>query len=122
MERRRTTNKDRIAGLFTAHHALRASDVAELLPDVPVSTVFRNLEKFANDGILRAIALGSHGVFYESVTHTHDHFVCDGCDTVRAIDLPKRTLEHVLPRGAHAHEGSIVIHGHCNSCARSCHQ
>lgn len=120
--RRHTTNKERIMTLFDEHHALRASDVSVLLPEMPVSTICRNLEKSAQDGMLRRVVLGTRGVYYERATQAHDHFVCDGCETVRAIALQKQTLNTVLPRGAHAHKGSIVIYGHCGICARSCHQ
>ncbi len=113
-----TKHKRRILALFDEAHALSAHEIHALLPDMDLSTVYRNLERFEQDGILRAIVLEAGRTYYERTTcHEHAHFVCDQCHHVsvlrRAIQLEKRDL----PRGVRATHTEVVVHGKCATCA-----
>lgn len=118
MERRMTTNKRRILALFEVSHALSAHDIHAELSDMDLSTVYRNLERFEQDGVLRTITLEAGRTFYERTScHAHAHFVCTSCNTVdsllHGIEVEKRNL----PRGARADHAEVVVHGRCAACA-----
>jgi len=114
MERRRTPNKERILRIFDEHHVLSASEVASYVPDIPFSTVCRNVERFVVDGVLTQVQMPGRPVSYEKVCHPHGHLVCTGCNTVSsfAMQAPLRAL---LARH-HFNSRSMSISGLCNHC------
>lgn len=117
MQRRNTPNKKRILGLFEKTHILTAQEVCQALPKIEVSTVYRNLERFVTDGVLRTVHVEPGSVAYELAGDAHDHFVCDDCNTIEPIHTRKAALASVLPQGAQMHEGGVVVHGMCKECS-----
>lgn len=115
MQRRNTPNKERILAVLKNRHALTAQEVCEELPDVEVSTVYRNLDRFVTDGVLRKVFVGANAAAYELADDMHDHFVCDICSDVAAIETPA-SLHRVLPQGAQVVEGGITVRGRCKKC------
>jgi Fur family peroxide stress response transcriptional regulator len=116
MQRRNTKNKERILSLFEHKHMLSAQDVCTHLPDLTVSTVYRNIERFVEDGILRKVSTDPHTVSYELTTDIHDHFVCDSCSTIEKVHPSPATLRSLIPSGAKVTEGGLIVHGTCRKC------
>jgi Fur family transcriptional regulator, ferric uptake regulator len=112
-----TANKQRILTLFSSVHALSAQDIKTKLPDMDPSIIYRNLERFVEDGILRTVTVDSGRTYYEPATCiSHAHFVCDGCHAVAPlrdeVEVPKRAL----PSGVRVTHTDIVVHGTCPAC------
>lgn len=115
MQRRNTTNKKQILSLFEKNHTMTAQSICELLSDLDVSTVYRNLERFVADGVLRKVYVGADATTYEFAGNSHNHFVCNGCGGIEEIDISTK-LNDILPEGAQIVEGGITIRGLCKKC------
>ncbi|MEK7639133.1 MAG: transcriptional repressor [Patescibacteria group bacterium] len=116
MQRRNTKNKKLILDLFENRHLLTAQEVSTLLPTLDASTVYRNLERFAADGVLRKVYAEPGLVSYELANELHDHFVCDECSTVAEIHVPEAVLRVSLPQDIQMLKGGIIVHGLCRDC------
>ena len=97
--------KKEILRFFDAHHLLSLADLEKMLPEADYSTVFRNVKYLTESGTLKKITVEKNRVLYELAGHKHDHFVCDGCESVEAVHLPrpkntKFIITEVIARGA----------------------
>ncbi len=119
MKRRNTKNKKRILDIFESKHILTKQEICKLLPDMEVSTVYRNIERFVTDGVLRKVYTYPNVVAYEYVENVHDHFVCDSCHSVDKIQLSSNLIKNALPSGVVMQEGGIVVHGMCKECVKN---
>jgi Fe2+ or Zn2+ uptake regulation protein len=119
MERRHTKHKENILGLFREHHILTAHNIRELLPTVDTSTIYRNLRHFVSDGILREVHAESGVVSYERADTRHDHFVCDSCNRIEEMDSCRSAVQNLVPSGACIVDGSVVVHGTCETCVKT---
>ena len=54
-------------------------------PDISLATVYRNLSRFRNQGIIQYVATVRGIERFDANTDPHVHFICTGCDAV--IDL-----------------------------------
>ena len=100
---------------------LSAEDVAEALPDVNPSTVYRTLDVLVDEGLLRRTDLGGERRYYERVRgHAHHHLVCERCGTVEHVhDEVFGELGDRLRAGTGFVLGDreITLFGLCRSCA-----
>ncbi len=110
-----TKHKQAILTCFEKAHLLSAGELVEMLGLDP-STVYRNLERFVEDGVLRKVVIDGREAQYERAEHEHGHFVCDECHTVEAIHLP-RSLTTLAPEGAHPTSFELTLHGSCKRCS-----
>lgn len=97
-----------------------AARVAERLPRVSPSTVYRNLEVLLEEGFVRRTQLGPGRSFYEPAhEHQHHHLVCEHCGDVTHVhsdvfgDLDARLL---AGRGFTLGNTEITLFGHCRDC------
>ncbi len=62
---------------------LSAEDVAALVPGINSSTVYRTLDRLAEDGLVLRTDLGAGRAYYEPAReHAHHHVVCERCGSV----------------------------------------
>ena len=115
MQRRMTKHKRDILACFAGEHLLSASELVDRLGLDP-STVYRNLERFVADGVLRKVHLDGREAQYERAEHAHGHFVCDDCRSVEVVELPS-SLKKLAPRGTHPTSLDLTFHGSCTRCA-----
>lgn len=90
----------------------------EEIPEISLSTVYRNLKMLVEEGLIRTVELPGKGVRYEVVEHSHrHHFLCGRCDRLFNVDgCPKGLLE-LVPEGFVLHGHSITLSGFCKTCA-----
>ena len=119
MQRRHTKNKKLILDVFNGKHTLTVQEICQLLPDIEVSTVYRNVERFVADGILRELYVHPNMTAYEYTKNIHDHFVCDDCHAVNEIHIRSNSIKKALPSGVIMQDGGIVIHGICKDCIKN---
>jgi Fur family ferric uptake transcriptional regulator len=88
-----------------------------------LTSVYRNLERFEQLGIVGHVHLG-HGPGLYALTRDGDreYLVCDRCGRVTALDQAaldpvRATLEQSF--GHHARFSHFAIHGHCEQCMRA---
>jgi len=116
MERRHTKHKKEILTLFQSTHLLTPANVQEQLPDLDPSTMYRNIKRFVEDGVLREVPID--GVLYYECADMdeHGHFVCDSCQEVNAVTVSHQTFASYLPNGAIATKVDVTVHGICKKC------
>jgi Fe2+ or Zn2+ uptake regulation protein len=90
---------------------------------VSLSTIYRNLQKLCNAGIVRKIARGPEGCCYEllSSSRHHHHLICRSCHrtvhiTACPLDRMKRQLEQQTNFRIEDH--TLEIFGYCPHCRK----
>lgn len=103
--RRRSKKREQIlAVLEQASGALSAADIHARVPDIDLVTVYRNLEIFVSDGVVKKLDLDKGEAMYEYKEADHHHAICTDCDQVihfhasdeqimKLIDVPGFTPE-----------------------------
>ncbi|HLI14868.1 MAG TPA: transcriptional repressor [Acidimicrobiales bacterium] len=97
-----------------------AKEVQALVPDVHLSTIYRNLEEFERLGIVIHCHLGHGPATYHLTTQAHGHLVCERCGTT--FEAPEELFSE-LTRRAQERFGFAVdtrhfaVHGICAACS-----
>lgn len=94
-------------------------------PNLALSTVYRNLERFAGDGMIHRDVFNDGVVRYSIAQEHHGHYlVCTGCNNKIKIDeCPLTCLEQGLEKntGYEIEGHTLTIYGKCPACARREH-
>jgi Fe2+ or Zn2+ uptake regulation protein len=109
----------------SARHDWAIEDVADALRkrgiEADFSSVFRGLERLAEEGAIRRVELGDGKARFEAAGDHHEHIRCDECGAVTAV--PGCLVEDVVP--AVERETGFALTGHrllfsgvCARCAR----
>ncbi len=99
-----------------------AALVQARLPEVHLSTIYRNLEELQRMGVLVHTHFGHGPATYQPAVGAHGHFVCDVC--AATVEIPPELVAS-LADGALASSGFVVEPGHfaiggrCAHCARA---
>lgn len=87
-------------------------------------TLYRNLKKFTQKGILHEVYLDKHDSKYvlpESIINPeqkyteHLHFKCVECNMVRCL-TDQKIMKVSLPSGFRMLEANFVVYGICDAC------
>jgi len=86
---------------------------------IGLATVYRNLNKMADEGIIKRIDGLENSVHYDHNTHIHYHFFCKKCRKI--FDLPSDISPNLVQKaemvsGFRIETHEIVFHGLCNHC------
>ena len=90
------------------------------IPDLSLGTVYRNLSLFKEQGLIQSIGTIRGVERFDGDIHSHVHFVCTQCGTVRDLEgmpnLPtlKAEAEHDL--GSQIQGCQITFTGLCREC------
>jgi Fe2+ or Zn2+ uptake regulation protein len=123
---RRSRQRDRILEILrgTKSHPTAEWVYGRLhreFPHVSMGTVYRNLGRLVEHGIVKRIGFGSTFDRYEANILTHHHFVCERCGSVTDLEVP---VDESLTRrlgeaaGVRAVWHEIRLYGTCANCAR----
>ncbi len=117
VKRRNTKNKKSILECFAKQHTITIKELSNLLPNIELSVIYRNIERFVDDGVLREIFVSQNIVAYELADDIHDHFICDNCHLITPLHLQTKLIKNMLPNNSVLNSGGIVVHGICGKCA-----
>ncbi len=98
------------------HDMLRASH-----PDISLATVYRNLTRFKNQGLIQSLGTVNGIERFDANTQPHVHFICTSCDAV--IDLPQIEVPQSLGQDTEKYAGcrvqgcQLTFTGLCGKCA-----
>ena len=86
------------------------------------ATVYRGLQEFEREGLVRRVQLRGSAL-YEAAEEHHHHLICRSCGTIEDIDvcLPRSVGEKVLrssKRFASVEDDSHEFFGICTVCER----
>lgn len=96
-----------------------AAAVQARIPDVHLSTIYRNLEDLQELGVIVHTHLGHGPATYQLASLAHAHFICESCG--KAIGAPDAMFEG-LAKSAKDDLGFTIdphhfaIHGRCADC------
>ena len=89
-------------------------------PDISLATVYRNLSRFRNQGLIQCVATVRGIERFDANTDPHVHFICSGCDAVmdlHQIEVPQ-TLSHRVEQtsGCRVEACQFTFTGLCENC------
>lgn len=76
--------------------AMSASEVHAFLPNIDLATVYRNLEYFADEKLIKKLQLGTQSARFEYQHHPHHHAVCNDCHKVIHFIAPDEKIKKLL--------------------------
>lgn len=92
-----------------------AAEVHALVPDVDLATVYRNLEYFTNEKVIKKLQLGSQEARFEYQHEPHHHAVCTECERVIHFTAPDEKIKKLLTiDGFQVDEIEMTVRGVCN--------
>jgi Fe2+ or Zn2+ uptake regulation protein len=76
--------------------ALSAAEVHAFVPDIDLATIYRNLEYFTNEKLIKKLQLGSQEARFEYQHEPHHHAVCGQCEQVIHFAAPDQKIIKLL--------------------------
>ena len=97
MKKRHSKKREQIlAVLQSAATALSAAAVHERLPAIDQATIYRNLDLFVQEGLIKKLHFGGAESLYEFQGHPHHHAVCTDCERVIHFTAPDEKIKKLL--------------------------
>ena len=97
MSIRLTKKRQAILDTLTHHHgALSAAELHTHLPDIDLATIYRTLELFTSEKMIKKMHLAGGEATYEHQTHPHHHAVCERCEKVIHFTAPDEKIIKLL--------------------------
>lgn len=103
---------------FNKHHILDLMLLCDLLPEVDKSTIYRNLKRMTENGILKEIHVRDGVISYELASHAHPHLLCKSCDAVEELDISLENLKKLIPENVQAESMELNVAGLCSACRK----
>lgn len=95
--------------------ALSAAEVHALVSDIDLATVYRNLEYFVSEKIIKKLQLGTNEARFEYQREPHHHAVCSECERVVHFQAPDEEIKKLLGvKDFHIDELEVTVRGICN--------
>ncbi len=96
------------------------SDLKQLIPDLSLGTVYRNLAYFRKEGLVNSLGAVNGVERYDGHIEPHVHFVCTACGCVRDLKNIQVPEELKSAAGAEAHASvencCLTFQGRCSAC------
>jgi Fur family ferric uptake transcriptional regulator len=113
-----------LSAILDAHDHFAAEDIHSAIaddnPGINLSTVYRTLETFEQQHLVRRTDLGLGRIVYHwTGGQSHHHLVCHNCGTIIQVDddVLQPLLDVFADRyGFHANLQHQSIFGHCRNC------
>ncbi len=89
-------------------------------PDISLATVYRNLSRFKNQGLIQSLGTVNGIERFDANTEPHVHFICNGCSAV--LDLIQMEIPQALCSEAEKCSGcrvdtcQLMFSGSCRDC------
>ena len=116
MTRRHSKKREQILNVLKQEHgALSASEIHTKVPDLDLTTIYRNLEVFVNDGEVKKLLLNGKEALYEYQASPHHHAVCTECERVIHFTAPDEKIKKLLGvEGFQVDQLEVTVRGVCN--------
>lgn len=97
-----------------SEEALSAASIHAALPHINLVTIYRNLEYFTTEKVVKKLNLGEAEAQYEIQHEPHHHAICDECGKVIhfSVENPDLMSEFALP-DFNITDLEITLHGTC---------
>lgn len=89
-------------------------------PDISLGTVYRNLGKLVEGGMLRKIGVPGGSDHFDGTLHEHYHIICKSCGCIADVHLPglealDRQVQAETDYTVTGHD--LILYGLCKDCA-----
>lgn len=122
MIRRNTKAKAKILELFNESHIVTAVQIINTFPDMDKVTIYRNITRLVEDGILKELHIKNGIASYELAKHSdHQHFVCEKCESILPVEISQEQLKKLLPANVTVDEIELNMRGICKDCSENEH-
>lgn len=91
-----TKRKEILATLEQTHGALSAATIHKTLPHIDLATIYRNLDLFVKEKLIKKINLDAGEAQYEHQHEPHHHAVCTKCHKVLHFTAPDTQIKKLL--------------------------
>lgn len=81
-----------------------------------VSTIYRNLQRLVEDGVVRELHFQKDIASYELADDEHQHFVCDNCEKAIPFEVDTKLLQKLVPAHCTLEGAEIQLRGKCGDC------
>lgn len=116
-EVRNSKKRDAILEAFKNGHLFTAQEISKKLPKIDTATIYRNIDFFIKEGILREIHIKKGVSSYELVNeNNHQHFICDKCEKVIPININLNNFSKLFPKDIEVKNLEFNITGNCKNC------
>lgn len=108
--------------LREAEHPLSLDELLQTArahaPGLGIATVYRNLKRLVEEGIVVPVLLPDEPARYEQAGKGHHHhFRCRLCQRVYDVHACMGDLNRLLPAGFRLEAHEILLFGTCSDCA-----
>lgn len=91
--------------------------VREVLPNVSLGTVYRNIRQLADSGEILTLETEDTRSHYDGNTAPHRHFVCGVCGRILDLFFDVEAPPELLARGFLVESEKCIYYGTCPDCA-----
>ena len=92
-----TTKRQEILDVLQKNHGtMSAAAIHAALPNTDLVTIYRTLELFTKEKMIKQFHLTSGEAQYEFQTEPHHHAVCTSCEKVIHFTAPDQKLKKLL--------------------------
>lgn len=103
-----------LAALRRAPGALSATELHQLLPTIDLVTIYRNLDLFTKEKLIKQLHLTSGEAQYEFQREPHHHAICTDCKRIIHFTAPdKKILQLLGVEDFTAQEIEVTVRGIC---------
>jgi Fur family ferric uptake transcriptional regulator len=101
--------------VLKAHHGtLSAADISQKLPEIDLVTIYRSLDLFEKEKLIKKIHFGSDEAQYEYQHEPHHHAVCTNCEKVIHFTAPDAKIKKLLQlKDFTVDEIEVTVKGTC---------
>lgn len=96
------------------------TDLKQHIPDLSMATVYRNLTKFRQEGLVQCVATVKGVERFDANTDPHVHFICRHCDAVidlHEMQIPPQLIDQAVNvTGGKVDCCSLSFTGLCREC------
>lgn len=88
-------------------------DVREILPNISLGTVYRNLNNLRSENQILGFAVDGKEHF-DGNANPHIHLYCSGCGTIFDREIDRKVLAELVPDFDDI--TNVIVKGTCSSC------
>ena len=105
-----------LAALRAATGCLSARELAAKLPDIDQATVYRNLDRFTKEGIVKKHVFDGSEAVYDYAEPGHHHAVCADCEKVIHFSVSDEEIIKKLDiKDFDIESVDLVVRGKCRA-------
>jgi Fe2+ or Zn2+ uptake regulation protein len=112
---RLTEKRKKILDVLKKHHGVfSAADLHKKIPEIDLVTIYRNLDLFTKEKMIKKVHLKDDEIQYEFQEEPHHHAVCDDCQRVIHFHLDDKKIKKLLKiKDFDIEEVEMIVKGRC---------